>query len=229
ERLRLRVLTIKGETDQDLDPTLAEQSWREAQTLAESLGDAAWANRAGGELGLVAFLQGDVGGAVVGLGQALKVAQSNGDVSSVVRWLTLFGHGYVQLGRPEEALAFYDRALAAASAVPEIQFPVMTHVGRSNALIRLGRLDEADGVLAKAGEVAARSDALGYQAQLLSQRGAIASQRGQSAEAVARYGEALALAKKACANRLIVEMALESARVQREQKNIAEAERVLRE
>jgi tetratricopeptide (TPR) repeat protein len=160
ERLRLRVLIIKGETDQDLDPTLAEQSWREAQTLAESLGDAAWTNRARGELGLVAFLQGDVGGAVVGLGQGLTVAQSNGDVSSVVRWLTLFGHRYVQLGRPEEALAFYDRALAAAAAVPEIQFPVMTHVGRSNALIRLGRLDEADGVLAKAGEVAARSDAL---------------------------------------------------------------------
>lgn len=229
DRLRLRVLIIKGETDQDLDPTLAEQSWREAQTLAESLGDAAWANRARGELGLVAFLQGDVGGAVVGLGQALKVAQSNGDVSSVVRWLTLFGHGYVQLGRPEEALAFYDRALAAALAVPEIQSPVMTHVGRSNALIRLGRLDEADGVLAKAGEVAARSDALGYQAQLLSQRGAIANQRGQAAEAVVRYGEALALARKAGANRLIAEIALESARLQREQKNIAEAERVLRE
>ncbi len=229
DRLRLRVLVIKGETDQDLDPTLAEESWREAQTLAETLGDAPWANRARGELGLVAFLQGDVGGAVVGLGQALKVAQSNGDVSSVVRWLTLFGHGYVQLGRPEEALAFYDRALAAASAVPEIQFPVMTHVGRSNALIRLGRLDEADGVLAKAGEVAARSNALGYQAQLLSQRGAIANQRGQSAEAVAKFGEGLTLARKAGANRLIAEIALESARVQRQQKNIPGAERVLRE
>ena len=175
DRLRLRLLVIKGETDEDLDPTLAAESWRAAQTLAESLGDAAWANRARGELGLVAFLQGDVGGAVVGLGQAIKVAQSNGDVSSLVRWLTLFGHGYVQLGRAEEALAFYDRALAAASAVPEIQFPVMTHVGRSSALIRLGRLDEADSVLAQAGEVALRAKALGYQAQLLSQRGLIAS------------------------------------------------------
>lgn len=85
DRLRLRVLVIKGETDEDFDPTLAAESWRGAQTLAESLGDAAWANRARGELGLVAFLQGDVGGAVVGLGQAIKVAQSNGDVSSLVR------------------------------------------------------------------------------------------------------------------------------------------------
>lgn len=229
DRLRLRLLVIKGETDEDLDPTLAAESWRAAQTLAESLGDAAWANRARGELGLVAFLQGDVGGAVVGLGQAIKVAQSNGDVSSLVRWLTLFGHGYVQLGRAEEALAFYDRALAAASAVPEIQFPVMTHVGRSSALIRLGRLDEADSVLAQAGEVALRAKALGYQAQLLSQRGLIANRRGQPAEAVARFGEALALARAAGANRLIAEIALESARVQRQQKDIAGAERVLQE
>ncbi|MGE3511084.1 MAG: CHAT domain-containing protein, partial [Vicinamibacterales bacterium] len=193
------------------------------------LGDAAWANRARGELGLVAFLQGDVGGAVVGLGQAIKVAQSNGDISSLVRWLTLFGHGYVQLGRAEEALAFYDRALAAASAVPEIQFPVMTHVGRSSALIRLGRLDEADAVLAQAGDVALRAKALGYQAQLLSQRGMIANQRGQPGEAVARFDEALALARAAGANRLIAEIALESARVQRQQKDIAGAERVLQE
>jgi hypothetical protein len=91
DRLRLRGLIIKGETDEDLDPTLAGESWREAQALAEKLSDAAWANRAKGELGLVAFLQGDVGASVIGLGQALKAAQSNGDVSSQVRWLTLFG------------------------------------------------------------------------------------------------------------------------------------------
>lgn len=46
DRLRLRCLIIKGETDEDLDPTLAGESWREAQALAEKLGDAAWANRA---------------------------------------------------------------------------------------------------------------------------------------------------------------------------------------
>ena len=40
DRLRLRVLVIKGETDEDLDPTLAAESWRAAQALAEKLGDA---------------------------------------------------------------------------------------------------------------------------------------------------------------------------------------------
>ena len=229
DRLRLRVLVIKGETDQDLDPTLAAESWRAAQALAETLGDAAWVNRARGELGLVAFLQGDVGGAVVGLGQAIKVAQSNGDVSSLVRWLTLFGHGYLQLGRPAEALDFYDRALTAASAVPEIQFPVMTHVGRSNALIELGRLDEADAILARATDVAAKSQARGYQAQLVAQRAQIANARKQPGEALRLLVEARDLAKAAGANRLIAEVALDAARIQRQQGSRTDAEQTLRE
>ncbi len=91
------------------------------------------------------------------LGSALKVAQSNGDVSSLVRWLTLFGHGYVQLDRPKEALDFYDRALKAAATVPELQFPAMTHVGRSNALIKLGRIAEADEHPGQATELRRRS------------------------------------------------------------------------
>ena len=161
DRLRLRCLIIKGETDEDLDPTLAAQSWREAQALAEKRGDTGWANRAKGELGLVAFLQGDVGASVIGLGQALKVAQSNGDVSSQVRWLTLFGLGYVELGRPQEALDFYDRALKVASTVPELQFPVMTHVGRANALIKMGKADEADQILDQASSVAAKLEPAG--------------------------------------------------------------------
>ncbi len=229
DRLRLRVLVIKGETDQDLDPTLAAESWRAAQALAETLGDAAWVNRARGELGLVAFLQGDVGGAVVGLGQAIKAAQSNGDVSSLVRWLTLFGHGYLQLGRPAEALDFYDRALTAASAVPEIQFPVMTHVGRSNALTQLGRLDEADAILARATDVAAKSQARGYQAQLVAQRAQIANARKQPGEALSLLVEARDLAKAAGANRLIAEVALDAARIQRQQRRHTDAEQTLRE
>jgi CHAT domain-containing protein len=229
DHLRLRVLVIKGETDEDLDPSLAAESWRAAQALAEKIGDAPWANRARGELGLVAFLQGDVGGSVIGLGQAVKVAQSNGDVSSLVRWLTLFGHGYVQLGRPEEALDFYDRALKAAAAVPELQFPVMTHVGRSNALIRLGRIDEADAILSRAAEAAANTQARGYQAQLLAQRALIASQKNQPDQALAHLAEATRLAKAAGGNRLVAEIALDTARIQRQRGANQDAGRTLRE
>lgn len=74
ERLRLRVLIIKGETDEDLDPSLSQRSWTEALALAQKLNEPAWANRARGELGLVAFLQGDTNTAIVNLGQAIKLA-----------------------------------------------------------------------------------------------------------------------------------------------------------
>jgi pimeloyl-ACP methyl ester carboxylesterase len=46
-RLRLRVLIIKGETDEDLDPSLS-QRWTEALAVAQKLGEAGWTNRARG-------------------------------------------------------------------------------------------------------------------------------------------------------------------------------------
>ena len=52
DRLRLRVLIIKGETDADLDPALSQRSWTEALGIAEKLGEAGWANRARAEIGL---------------------------------------------------------------------------------------------------------------------------------------------------------------------------------
>ena len=229
ERLRLRTLIIKGETDVDLDPSLAEQSWSEALKLAEKLGESAWANRAQGELGLVAFLLGDINSAVIKLGQALKVAESNRDVASLVRWLTLFGHGYVQLDRSEQALDFYDRALKVATSIPELQFPVMTYLGKGNALVRLGRFAEAERLLQDALAVATREGALGYQAELTLMQGQIAYQRKQAGQALESLAQAADLARKAGGNRILAEISLELARIQRASNMPAEADRTLRE
>lgn len=228
ERLQLRCLVIKGEVDEDLDPAAAGKAWRDAQRLADKLGDAAWSNRAKGELGVVAFLQGDVGESVVGLGEALKVAQGNGDVSSQVRWLTLFGHGYIELGRPEEALDFYDRALKIASAVPELQFPMMTYLGRVNALVRLKRAEEADGLLERALAVADQRGARAYQAELLKQQALLVQQRGDSARALRILAQAVALARAAGANRTLAEVEFERARVQRASHQLRDADQTLR-
>lgn len=228
DRLRLRCLIIKGETDADLDPSLAQQSWTEALQIAEKLGESAWANRARGELGLVAFLLGDINNSVINLGQALKVAESNGDVSSLVRWLTLFGHGYVELGRPEQALDFYDRALKIASGVPELQFPLMTYLGKGDSLGRLGRFKEAEQLLDNALGVATREGALGYQAELTLKRGLIASQQKATARAVALLTSAANLARKAGANRILTEVFLELAKLQRHDGRLADADDTLR-
>jgi CHAT domain-containing protein/tetratricopeptide (TPR) repeat protein len=227
DRLRLRCLIIKGETDEDLDPSISQQSWQEAARLAEKLGEPAWANRAQGELGLVAFLLGDINNSVVRLGQALKTAESNGDVSSVVRWLTLFGHGYVELGRSEQALEFYDRALKIAATVPELQFPLMTYLGRGDALARLGRFEEAERLLDAGLIVARRENALGYQAELTLKKGLIAYGRKQTDSALALLMTAADLARQAGGNRILAEISLELARIQRASGRPSEADRTL--
>ena len=229
DRLRLRVLVIKGETDEDLDPALSQRSWTEALALAQKLGDAAWTNRARAELGLVAFLLGDTNTAIVNLGQSIKVAESTGDTSSLVRWLTLFGHGFVELNRPEQALDFYERALKAASAVPELQMPLMTYVGKADALVKLGRPAEAEQLLNAALDVARREGALGYQAELTLRLGLALSQRGQPAEALDAMTRATALARSAGANRILAGIAMERARVLRSMNRSGEADGALRE
>lgn len=127
----------------------------------------------------------------------------------------LFGHGYVQLGRPAEALEFYDRALRVAATVPELQFPVMTYVGKGDALIRAGRIDDAEEVITRAMEVANRHDAPGYQAQLSLQLAAIAQQRKDGRAAMDALSRAATFASEAGAGRLVAEVALRRAAFQR--------------
>jgi hypothetical protein len=79
---------------------------------------------------------------------------------------------------------------ATGAAVPELQFPVMTYVGKSNALIKLGRIDDADTIVNQAVAVAAEAGARGYQAQILMQRGMIADQRRQPEPALALLSQA---------------------------------------
>lgn len=229
DRLRLRVLIIKGETDEDLDPSLSQRSWTEALALAQKLNEPAWANRARGELGLVAFLQGDTNTAVVNLGQAIKVAETNGDTSSLVRWLTLFGHGFVELGRPEQAFDFYERALKIARAVPELQMPFMTLVGKADALARVGRLDEAEALVKATLAEAAKESALGYQAELTVRLASIAAARKQTGQALEELSRAAEFAKAAGGNRILATIGLERGRLLREANRPGEAERAYRE
>lgn len=229
DRLRLRCLVIKGETDTDLDPALAQQSWTQALQLATKLGDSAWANRATGELGLLAFLQGDISSSVIKLGSALQVAQSNGDASSVVRWLTLFGDGYLQLGRPEQAIDYFDKALKVASTVPELQFPVMTYVGKGDALKSLGRDAEAERVITEALAKARELGAVGYQAELTARLGLLAQSRGQAPQALTSLHDAISLARSAGGGGILAEIAVDFAPIQRADGDLAGAEQTLRE
>src|SRR5262249_11182009 len=192
-------------------------------------GDAAGAKRARGELGLVAFLQGDSNTAIVNLGQAIKVAETSGDTSSLVRWLTLFGHGYMELGRPEQAIDFYERALKVARSVPELQMPFMTLVGKSDALVKLGRSSEAEELVRTTLPEAAKEGSLGYQAELMLRLAFIHLQRKQTDQALDAMARATEFARAAGGNRILAGIALERARVLRAANKLADAETALRD
>ena len=71
-RLRLWCLAAKGYTDIEIDYRAEKKDWLEAQQIAKSLGDDRWATRASGELGVIAFLEGNSGRAAKLLGGALS-------------------------------------------------------------------------------------------------------------------------------------------------------------
>src|SRR5947207_6108196 len=55
-RLRLRALTAKGDIDLEWDVQAALRDWQQVRQLAAELGEKGWANRATGELGMIAIL-----------------------------------------------------------------------------------------------------------------------------------------------------------------------------
>ena len=85
QKLRLWCLAAKGYTDLEINPTSAKRAWTEAQRIAHTLGEAQWEARATGELGIIAFLEGDSRRAATMVGDALLSAMASGDVSRQVR------------------------------------------------------------------------------------------------------------------------------------------------
>src|SRR5262245_7709958 len=70
-RLRLRWSTAKGDDVLEWDVQAARRDWQKVRDLAVELGDKSWENRAGGNLGLIAFLNGNTGAAAKAVQHAL--------------------------------------------------------------------------------------------------------------------------------------------------------------
>src|SRR5260370_23481636 len=94
KRLRLWCLIAKGYTDIEIDYRATKRDWLEAQEIANVLGEKQWANRASGELGLVAFLEGTPAQTARLLGGALLSTMTNGDTGGQVRVLEFVGRGF---------------------------------------------------------------------------------------------------------------------------------------
>jgi len=137
--LRLRCLTVKGDADLDVDSNLAQRDWKEALALSKELGLHDWESRAKGELGIIAFLHGDTGTAMLQVGLSLRYAVTAHDLGAEIRYRTLAGQGMSELGSGDEALAQFDKAIALAMNNKDLGMPLLALSGKATALVKLNR------------------------------------------------------------------------------------------
>ena len=114
------------------------------------------------------------------LGGALVSTMANGDSGGQIRFLELLGNGMVEVNRNSEALMFFERAIKIAEPEKNSGLPFMAYEGKAQALVALGRPDEARNVLQDALSKAQSQQKQGHQAQLLIILGKLALARRAS-------------------------------------------------
>jgi hypothetical protein len=129
----------KGYTDIEIDYRATKRDWLEAQQLAKALGENQWATRASGELGLLAFLEGNPGRAARHLGGTLPSTMASGDTAGQIRFLELIGRGFEEVNRHTGALRFFERAIKLADTEKDLGLPFIAYEGKAQALVALGR------------------------------------------------------------------------------------------
>jgi CHAT domain-containing protein/tetratricopeptide (TPR) repeat protein len=222
--LRLRCLTVKGDVDLDLDTEKAERDWKEALEIATNLKDAAWMNRATGELGVISFLHGDSINATAMVAGALQKARSLNDVGAEIRYLTLIGDGLTEFRRYEQALQMFDEAIGLSEKTPGLGQSVMAYSGKATALVSLGRTHDAKDLLQKLLDAAHAKQAAGYESEGLEQLGKLEEMTGDLAAAVSDLRRAIALAQTVNGYRLITDANLDLSGILLRQKRPLEAE-----
>jgi CHAT domain-containing protein len=167
KKLRLWGLMAKAAIDFNVDSAAAKQGWTEALQIANSLRENQWAARATGELGIIAFLDGNTTLAVNNIGRVLRSAYWSGDIGSLVEFISIAGIGFTEEKRFDEALPLLKYAIKLAEQTEGAGFPWLAYQGLATALIARGQWDEAREFLHKALSRAQIQNQHGQEAQIL--------------------------------------------------------------
>jgi len=189
-KLKLRCLAALGYSVTGINLHSAKLAWSEAQRISKSVGDARWESRLTGELGILAFMEGDSRQAARMMGRALWSATAAGDAGTQIRDLEMLGNGFEDVKRYAEAIAIFDHVIKLARGTPGAGFPFMAYEGKAAALIGLGKLHEATELLNHALGVARDQHNKAHQTQLLVILGEEAVQAGDSKNAIRCLEEA---------------------------------------
>ena len=203
--LRLFCLVVRGDIDGEIDAVPMRRDWEAALSVAQTLGDKKWENRASGEIGFALFLVGDVTTARQKVTAALIGATMLQDAGAQIRYLAAIGHGFVQLGSYEDALGYFDKALKIAGANPDAGYQFVVNEGRLQAFRSMGKLDAAQEL---ADDIIAHARAKQKhvkETQALITASTVATAKNDEAKAVEDLQAAIELAQKGGFTRLLAD------------------------
>jgi CHAT domain-containing protein len=221
--LRLWCLGVKGDADDETNVNAAEQDWEQAEGLAEKLGQKEWANRARGELGLVAYLHGDYRTAVARFGKALLTAAWQGDDGTEVRHLELVGNGFNGLNRQSEGLLFLDRAIRIARHDGYVGTPFMAYEGQAEAFEGMGQTSKAQSLMLRTLAEVRREKMWEHEGQDLEILGEFAEHTGDPNQARNYFEQAVDSAERIGLCRVVAESYFDLAQLSEKSGHLAQA------
>lgn len=141
--LRMFCLSIKGDIDGEMDAAPMEHDWTEVRSLAAGFGDAKWRNRSNAEIGFAEFMEGKLDRARTHVGGALIQAARTRDIGAQIRYLSAIGTAMVLVRNYEAGLDYLQKALEMSSRVPDAGYPFLAKEGQLQALLGVGKINEA--------------------------------------------------------------------------------------
>jgi CHAT domain-containing protein len=227
--LKIRALAVKGIIDLNLNTAAAQDDFSQMAILAKSIGDRKWENRASGELGIIAGVNGDVGTAAFALMKAINTAGSLNDIAGQINFSTWLANGMTVHGMADRAIPLLDKAMNLVSKETDAGFPVQLYIAKVRALVALrenggeARQTEARRIIDDALKYARENNILGAQAELLNQAGLLAMSTRDWATAERSFGETADVAERAHLPRMEAEGFLHLSELHEQRKEIARA------
>jgi CHAT domain-containing protein len=202
-QLKIRGLALLGNIDLNLNSSAALDDWNQVLAVATASGNAKWQNRARGELGLLAGVNGDTAAAGLALFQAIDTADKLGDVAGHLQFSIWLAHGMAVNGMPERALSLLDRAAEFARRSGYTETPLDLSIAKVRALMLLPEpkkaqaLGDVKKILAMALGDAQKNKVVGAETALLNEAGQLALEAGDSAVAENSFRQAVEIARDA--------------------------------
>lgn len=201
--LRIRGLALLGNIDLNTNTAAAIEDWNEVLAIAKRIEDRKWENRAKGELGLVAGVQGNIGAAGLALYAAIAKAEQLGDVAAHIYFATWLANGMAVHGMADRAVSVIDKATALTRKSGYTEVPLQLSVAKIRALTNLPEPQSEDNretagkLIAATLAEAEKQHVLGAQTELLNEAGQVAAKRGDLPSAEKAFHRAVEVSQSA--------------------------------